>query len=105
MNSGLEKLKFKVHKFVKFLIDYIVNINLANNPMFHGISKHIETIFHFPKNQVNNWILPILYHPTEQQVVNVLTKPMNNNMFAVMREQFGVLACWELELIGCTKVK
>lgn len=46
----------------------------------------------------------VIYHPTEEQVVDILIKPMKNDMFAVMGEQFGILPCWELELIGYTKI-
>jgi hypothetical protein len=52
---------------VKLKIDNTSAINLAKNPVCHGKSKHIETRFHFLRDQVNKRKLVLEYCPTEDQ--------------------------------------
>ena len=54
LDSLLDELKFEAKKPIKLLIDNKSTINLAKNLVSHGRSKHIETIFHFLREQVNN---------------------------------------------------
>lgn len=48
----LQELKSKVSKLVKLMIGNKSITSLARNPVLHGISKHLDTKFHFLHNQV-----------------------------------------------------
>ena len=45
--------------------------------MFHDKSKHIEIKYHFIQDMVQKGAVKLKYVPTEEQVVDVLTKPLS----------------------------
>ncbi|XP_050898048.1 secreted RxLR effector protein 161-like [Lathyrus oleraceus] len=57
----LQDLKIKVNKPLKLMIYNKFIINLAKNPVLHGISKHIETKYHFMRNRVQNGVLEVVH--------------------------------------------
>ncbi|MCH99895.1 cationic amino acid transporter 1-like, partial [Trifolium medium] len=50
----IEEMMGEDHGSVTMNIDNISAINLAKNPVAHGRSEHIETRFHYLREQVNN---------------------------------------------------
>ena len=44
--------------------------------MFHDKSKHIEIKFHYIRDMVYKGDVQLQYVPTEEQVADVLTKPL-----------------------------
>lgn len=56
-------------------------ISLAKNPISHGRSKHIETKFHFIREQVTNGMIELQYCPTELQLADGFTKAMKIDRF------------------------
>jgi len=56
-------------------------IDLAKHLVAHGRSKHIETHFHFLRDQVNKGKLEVEHCKTEEQVADLLTKPLKTNNF------------------------
>ena len=65
-------------------------ISLSKNPVCHGRSKHIETKFHFLRDQVSQGRLELVYCPTEDQVVDVFTKALRQSRFEKLRELLGL---------------
>ena len=59
---------------IKLLVDNRSSINLENNPISHGIFKHIEIMFHYIREQVKKGRLVMRYRPTNDQIVYILTK-------------------------------
>jgi hypothetical protein len=49
-------------------------INLAKNPISHGKSKHIETRFHFLRDQVSKGKLKLEFCSSEDQQADILLK-------------------------------
>lgn len=47
---------------------------IANKLVQHDITKHVEIDKHFIKGKLDNDNIYILYIPSNQQIVNVLTK-------------------------------
>ncbi|XP_050908473.1 uncharacterized protein LOC127122125 [Lathyrus oleraceus] len=74
-------LKIKVRKPVKLMIDNKSAISLAKNPVIHGRSKHIDTKFHFLRNQVQNKVLEVVHCSTQKQLTDVLTKAIKIEYF------------------------
>lgn len=91
MESLLEELKLHYKKPVQLFVDNKSSINLAKNPIAHGRSKHIETKFHFLRDQVNKGKLEMVYCSTDVQAADVLTKPMKTDRFKVLRSMLGVV--------------
>ena len=59
--------------------------------MVHDKSKHIEIKFHYIRDMVQRGAVKLLYVATEEQIVDVLTKPLARVKFEYFRERLGVL--------------
>ena len=74
------------------MIDNKSAINLAKNPVLHGRSKHIETKYHFLRNQVQNGIIEVVHCSTQKQLADVLTKAIKTDQFLGLRDGIGVVS-------------
>ena len=59
--------------------------------MFHDKSKHIEIKYHYIKDMVQRGAVKLQYVVTEEQIVDVLMKPLARMKFEHFREKLGVL--------------
>ena len=59
--------------------------------MFHDKSNHIEIRFHYIKEMVQRLAVKVQYVPTDEQIVDVLTKPLAREKFEYFRERLGVI--------------
>jgi hypothetical protein len=50
-------------------------IKLYNNPIFHARTKHIEIHHHYIQKQVQNGAMKITRVPSQDQIVDIFTKP------------------------------
>ena len=66
-------------------------IKMTENPMFHDKSKHIEITYHFIRDMVQKGAIKLKHVPTEEQVVDVLTKPLARVRFEYFRYKLGVV--------------
>ncbi|KAH9801545.1 retrovirus-related pol polyprotein from transposon RE1 [Citrus sinensis] len=66
--------------------------DLARNPIFHSRSKHIELDVHYIRDKVLNKELEVRYIPTEEQVADVLTKPLSFPKFSYFRSKLNVIS-------------
>ena len=64
---------------------------LSENPVFHEKSKHIEIKYHYIKDMVHRGAVKLQYVATEEQIADVLTKPLAKVKFEYFREKLGVL--------------
>jgi hypothetical protein len=67
------------------MVDNKSAINLAKNPIAHGRSKHIETRFHFLRDQVSKDKLKLEFCRSEDQLADVLTKALRKDGFEKLR--------------------
>jgi hypothetical protein len=56
-------------------------IKMTENPVFHDKLKHIEICYHYICDMVQRGALKLLYISTDDQVVDVLTKPLSRIKF------------------------
>lgn len=92
LQSLIEELQVKLEGPVQLLVDNKSAINLAKNPVAHGRSKHIETRFHFLRDQVNKEKIELVYCKTDEQAADILTKPLKGDKFNQLREMLGVVS-------------
>jgi hypothetical protein len=86
----LSELKAAEVTKIKLLVDNKSAIDLANNPVSHGRSKHIERRFHFLRDQVNKDKLELEYCNTEIQLADILIKPMAKARFETLKKLIGM---------------
>jgi hypothetical protein len=78
-------------------------IALANNPGFHGRSKHIDIQYHFIRHHVNpeTGTIQLEYLPTDDMTADVLTKGLARGRHEKHLAGMGVLrTSWEMERVG-----
>jgi hypothetical protein len=66
-------------------------IKMTENPIFHDRSKHIEILYHYIRDMVQRGALKLLCISTDEQVANVLTKPLSRVKFEHFRDKLGIV--------------
>ena len=64
---------------------------MLENPVFHDKSKHIEIKYHYIKDTVQRGAVKLQYVATDEQIADVLTKPLARVKVEYLREMLGVL--------------
>ncbi|XP_028125342.1 uncharacterized protein LOC114322271 [Camellia sinensis] len=67
--------------------DNVSAIALANNPVFHSRSKHIEVDCHFIRDKVLAKQLHLQYIPTTDQLADIFTKPLSVGRFSYLKSK------------------
>ena len=65
-------------------------VQMSMNPVFHDKSKHIEIRYHFIRDMVRKGAVELQYIPTDDQTVDVLTKPLPRVKFEYFRRRLGI---------------
>jgi len=71
-------------------IDNQSAISLCKNPVFHDQSKHIDTKYHYIRENVENGRIAVEHVGTSEQLADMLTKPLSRIRFAELRHRIGV---------------
>ena len=66
-------------------------IKMTENPVFHDKSKHIESRYHYIRDMVQKGAIKLKYVPIEEQVADVLTKPLSRVKFEYFQDKLGVV--------------
>jgi len=61
-------------------------ISLSKNSMFHNRMKHIDTKFHYIRELVHNGEIVLQHCRTQEQVADILTKPLGQKSFEFLRK-------------------
>ena len=70
--------------------DNTSSINLTKNPIQHSKLKHIEIRYHFIRDLVKEKIMCLEFINTDNQKVNIFTKPFDGPWFESLRKTIGV---------------
>jgi hypothetical protein len=71
--------------------DNISSILLANNPVYHARTKHIEVHYHFIREKVLTKEFDLIHVSTEDQVGDIFTKALGTDKLKKFRKMLGVL--------------
>ncbi|CAM0953939.1 unnamed protein product [Alopecurus aequalis] len=71
-------------------IDNQSAISLCKNPVFHERSKHIDTRYHYVRDCVDKGKIAVEHVRTENQLADILTKPLSRLKFLEMKEKLGL---------------
>ena len=66
---------------------------MSENPVFHNKSKHIEIKYQYIHNMVEKGAMKLQYIATNEQVADVLTKPLSRVKLEYFKDKLGVLPC------------
>ena len=61
---------------------------MSKNPVFHDKSKHIDIKYHYIRDMVQRGAVKLVM---EEQIADVLMKPLARLKFEYFREKLGVL--------------
>ena len=64
---------------------------VVEGPVFHDKSKHIKIKNHYIRDMLQRGSLKVQYVAIDEQVADVLTKPLARVKFEYFREKLGVL--------------
>ena len=73
--------KLNLNYIIKTPVLFVDNqsaIKLAENPKFHKRTKHIDIIYHYSRQAINDNLVSIVYIPTKEQLADFLTKNLPN---------------------------
>ncbi|MFS7989867.1 putative RNA-directed DNA polymerase [Helianthus anomalus] len=86
----LEELEEKSMGTVTILCDNSSTIKLSKNPVMHRRTKHIDVRFHYLRDLVKKEVVKLEFCRTEEQLADVMTKPLKLDTFDQLRLQIGV---------------
>jgi hypothetical protein len=66
------------------------SINLENNPIYHSMTNHVDTQFHFVREKMQSNEISLMYCNTSENDVDIFTKPLGKIKFELFREMLGV---------------
>lgn len=91
----LEELRSKQVEATTIFCDNNSAIKLSKNPVLHGRSKHIDVKYYFLRDLSNGGTIKLIYCKSENQVADILTKPLKPAAFFKLRSMLGVCSIME----------
>ncbi|CAL5371264.1 unnamed protein product [Camellia sinensis] len=96
MKRILEKLSLEESKCTTILCDNSSTIKLSKNPVLYGRSKHNDVRFHFLRDLTREGAVELVYCGIQDQLADMMTKPLTLDAFQRSRSQLGVCQVPEL---------
>ena len=66
-------------------------IAMTGNPVQHSLTKHISIRYHFITEHVQQKEIEIHFIPTDQQLVDIFTKPLPEAVFVKLVNELGMV--------------
>jgi hypothetical protein len=66
-------------------------INMTKSPVFHDNSNNIEIQYHYFHDMVQRGVVKLQYVGIDEQVADVLTKPLSRVKFVYFQDKIGVV--------------
>jgi hypothetical protein len=98
-------LSDKQSQKIKLKVDNKSAISLCKNPVFHDRSKHIDTRFHFIRERVEEGRVEVEHIGMNDQIADILTKPLGRMKFLELRERIGVQTVKETQRLKGENVR
>ncbi|KAL4014421.1 hypothetical protein IC575_026623 [Cucumis melo] len=92
LRNILENLNYKQEEASIIHYDNTSTIKLSRNRVLHERSKHIDIRYHYLRDFINDGIINLSYCKSEDQVTDILTKPLKLATFLKLRSLLGVIS-------------
>jgi hypothetical protein len=96
MRQTLRDFSYNMRK-VPLLCDNESVIRLADNPVEHNDTKHIDILHHFLRDHQRRGDIVIFHVSTDHQLTDISTKPLDEIRFYEMHGELNVLGSWNLD--------
>ncbi|GJT28690.1 hypothetical protein Tco_0908965 [Tanacetum coccineum] len=80
-----------LYKMVPIFCDNTSAIAISNNPVLHSRTKHIDIRYHFIRDHILKGDFKIHFIPTEYQLADIFTKPLDEPTFTRLKAELGML--------------
>ena len=84
-------------KSTQILVDNQAAISIANNPVFHGKTKHFKLKLYLLREVQKEGEIQLVYYKTESQNADILTKPLPKARYEFLRQRLGVCSSKDKE--------
>ena len=64
---------------------------MSVNPVHHDTTKHMEMRYHYVRDMVQRRAMELQFVPTDEQVADVLMKPLVQGKFEGFRKMLGIV--------------
>jgi hypothetical protein len=65
-------------------------VKLSKNSVSHDGTKHVEIKYHYIRDMVQRKAVQVEYLPTDEQITDILTKPLARLKFMYFRDKLGM---------------
>ncbi|KAI3669642.1 hypothetical protein L6452_40952 [Arctium lappa] len=89
--GGCQLLGGKLLSKIPIYCDSTSAIAIANNPVLHSKTKHIDIRYHFIRDHVMNGDIELHFIPTDFQLADIFTKPLDETRFNFLISELGML--------------
>nr|GEV43908.1 retrovirus-related Pol polyprotein from transposon TNT 1-94 [Tanacetum cinerariifolium] len=79
------------YKMVPIFCDNTSAIAISNNPVLHSRTKHIDIRYHFIRDHILKGDIELHFIPTEYQLADMFTKPLDEPTFTRPKAELGML--------------
>jgi hypothetical protein len=76
---------------IPLLCDNDSAIKLANNPLQHSRTKHIDIKHHFLRDHEAKGDIELFHVTTKNQLADIFTKPLDETRFCFLRSELNIL--------------
>lgn len=66
-------------------------VKLAQNPLFHDRSKHIDIKYHFVLDMVQKGAVKLQYIFINEKIDDILTRPLSRAKFVYFKDKLGLV--------------
>lgn len=90
LKGMLQELEIVNEEGIDIMCDNSSAIKLSRNPVMHRRTKHIDVRYHYLRNLVNEGVLKLVFCGTNDQVADIMTKPIKLDQYEKLRYRLGV---------------
>ncbi|GJY05292.1 retrovirus-related pol polyprotein from transposon TNT 1-94 [Tanacetum coccineum] len=80
-----------IYEKVPIFCDNTSAIAISNNPVLHSRTKHIDIRYHFIRDHVLKGDIELHFIPTQYQLADIFTKPLDEATFKILIVELGML--------------